>query len=102
MEDVGILCGHFGLFYDHLAYFIWYILWSFGIFFSWYFLPRKINLATLCSPHQETFIHTFSHLTTYAHNHSIEKLRGKNTIYKVFFEKKIQSKIKCGKIFVTQ
>jgi hypothetical protein len=46
MEDVGILhiCP-FGLFYGYFAYFvaIWYILWLFGIFFSfWYVVPRKI------------------------------------------------------------
>jgi hypothetical protein len=35
----------FGIFYGHLVYFmvIWYILWSFGIFFPfWYVVPRKI------------------------------------------------------------
>jgi hypothetical protein len=35
----------FGPFYDHLVYFvaIWYNLWTFGIFFPfWYVVPRKI------------------------------------------------------------
>jgi hypothetical protein len=40
MEDVGILYGHFCLFYGHLAYFtvFWYILRTFGIFYQ--FLVR--------------------------------------------------------------
>jgi hypothetical protein len=54
MEDVGI-------FYGHLAYFtaIWYILWSFDIFYGYIFgifspllvCCTKKNLATLCATH---------------------------------------------------
>jgi hypothetical protein len=42
---LGINYDPFGLIYGHLVYFmvIWCILWSFGIFFSfWYDVPRKI------------------------------------------------------------
>jgi hypothetical protein len=45
MEDVGIMLWPFGLPYGHLVFFvaIWYILWSFGQFFMfWYVIPRKI------------------------------------------------------------
>jgi hypothetical protein len=38
MEDVGIFHGHLVNFTA-----IWYILWTFGIFFTfWYLVPRKI------------------------------------------------------------
>jgi hypothetical protein len=43
--DIWYILWTFGIFYGHLVYFmdIWYILSTFGIFFPfWYFLPRKI------------------------------------------------------------
>jgi hypothetical protein len=37
------------IFYDHLEYFtaIWYNLWSFGIFYTFWYAWIKKNLATL-------------------------------------------------------
>jgi hypothetical protein len=56
MEDVGTC-------YDHVVYLtaIRYILWSFGIFFPfWYDVFSKKNLATLLvSKYMPTYIHTY-------------------------------------------
>jgi hypothetical protein len=50
MEDIGTyILRPFGLFNDHLVYFvaIWYMLWLFGIFFRVLVCCTKKNLATL-------------------------------------------------------
>jgi hypothetical protein len=44
----------FGIFYGNLEYFmaIWYSLWSFGIFFPFWYVWTNKNLATLPSRHR--------------------------------------------------
>jgi hypothetical protein len=56
MHDVGTLCGPLVNMYSvHLVYFmvIWYILWSFGIFYAiWYVVPKTIwqlRCSTACA-----------------------------------------------------
>jgi hypothetical protein len=65
----GLAMGNLGIFYDHSVYFsaignilwpIWYILWSFGIFFPDLVFCTKKNLATLApdrkkDTHYKTF-----------------------------------------------
>jgi hypothetical protein len=50
MWSFGIFCGHFGIFYSHLVYFvdIWYILWTFGIFCG-----HLVYLSSFGRLHQE-------------------------------------------------
>jgi hypothetical protein len=47
LEDFGM--ENVGLFYDHLEYLmaIWYNFWPFGIFFPFWYVWIKKNLATL-------------------------------------------------------
>jgi hypothetical protein len=67
-----------GIFYDHLAYFkaignIWYILWSFGIFFPISVFCTKENLATL-------FVTTVRIYPNFARMVSHDTVRHKNRL----------------------